>query len=113
VASILVAATDTSMRSLMTRILRRAGHRVTEAHDWEETLLVLEREPFDLVLLDVSAPEGEEVALAAGRLQPSARIVCVGTAPNGPSPAEVTVIQHPLTPQSLLDGVRRALDPAG
>jgi hypothetical protein len=57
----------------------------------------------------MSEHEIEDLAIGARGLQPSARIVYVGIAPDGPIPADVTVMQHPLTPQSLLDGVRSAL----
>jgi CheY-like chemotaxis protein len=105
-ASVLVTGEDASVRSLMGRILRRAGQDVTEARDMEEALLVLERRPFDVVLLDGSAPGMEKDAAAIRRLQPSARIVDIGIVPGVPAAGR---IRMPFTPESLLEGVRRGL----
>jgi DNA-binding NtrC family response regulator len=101
------------MRSLITRILRRGGYRVTEAHDKDEALLALEREPFDLVLLEMSMHGIEEMTTGVRGLQPSTRIVGVGTPPGGPRDARVRVVPAPFTPKSLLEGVRSALHRAG
>jgi hypothetical protein len=41
---------------LARRLLQQAGHSVTVASDGQEALDLLEREPFDLVLMDVQMP---------------------------------------------------------
>jgi CheY-like chemotaxis protein len=108
-ASILVAGEDAPVRSLVARVLRRAGHAVTEARDRAEALRALERDPFDVVLLDESVPGMETDTDAIRVLQPSTRIVGLGT-PTDPRRARVlSRIQKPFTPQALLDGVRAAL----
>ncbi|WP_305046794.1 chemotaxis protein CheB [Geoalkalibacter sp.] len=63
---ILVAEDDRVNRELLSRILRRAGHQVTLAADGREALEILSREPFDVVLMDVSMPELD--GLSATRL---------------------------------------------
>jgi two-component system, sensor histidine kinase and response regulator len=42
---------------LAVRILRKAGHQVVVANNGVEGLATLEREPFDLVLMDIQMPE--------------------------------------------------------
>lgn len=56
-ASILVIDDDAAMRSILTRSLEQAGHVVTTAKDGREGLDLLQREPFDVVLLDVLMPD--------------------------------------------------------
>ena len=63
---ILVAEDDRVNRELLKRILQRAGHQVTLTTDGREALEVLSREPFDVVLMDVSMPELD--GLSATRL---------------------------------------------
>jgi CheY-like chemotaxis protein len=109
-ASILVAGGEPSVRALIARLLRRAGHRVTEAHDTEETLRALESDPFDVALLDGSAAAIEKAAAGIRGLQPSARVVYVGSAPGGDLVATASLLQKPFTPQSLLEAVRKALE---
>jgi CheY-like chemotaxis protein len=106
-ASILVSVGEAQVRSLIGRLLRHAGHDVTEARDTEDALLVLERDPFDVVLLDGSEPGMAKDAAAIRRLRPSARIVDIGVTPGT---AAASRIQMPFTPRSLLEGVRRALE---
>jgi class 3 adenylate cyclase len=53
---ILVVDDIEANRDLLSRRLLRDGHRVTTAADGREALLLLEGEPFDLVLLDLMMP---------------------------------------------------------
>ncbi|WP_305042135.1 chemotaxis protein CheB [Geoalkalibacter sp.] len=59
---ILVAEDDRINRELLSRILRRAGHQVTLTADGRQALEMLNQEPFDLVLMDVSMPELDGVS---------------------------------------------------
>jgi DNA-binding NtrC family response regulator len=52
-AQILIVDDEPSIRLLYTAILTEEGHEVVEAEDGRGTLAALEREPFDLVILDI------------------------------------------------------------
>ena len=56
-ASVLVVDDDPINRALLARTLERDGHVVTTAEDGREAWEMLQREPFDVVLLDVLMPE--------------------------------------------------------
>jgi PAS domain S-box-containing protein len=54
---ILLAEDNTVNQRLAVRILEKRGHSVVVACNGKEALAVLEREPFDLVLMDLEMPE--------------------------------------------------------
>jgi DNA-binding response OmpR family regulator len=54
---ILVIDDEQDIRSLLTLILESAGYTVQQARSGKEGLTQLEREPADLVLLDIMMPE--------------------------------------------------------
>ena len=56
---ILVVEDDEVTRAKLSGYLEAAGHRVSEAADGEELWRVLERDPADLILLDINLP-GED-----------------------------------------------------
>jgi adenylate cyclase len=56
-ASVLVVDDDPINRALLAKTLERDGHRVTTAEDGQEGWELLQREPFDVVLLDVLMPK--------------------------------------------------------
>jgi PAS domain S-box-containing protein len=62
-ATILVAEDDTDLRGVLTASLTRGGHRVIPARDGAEALAAIEREPVDLLVLDLVMPniDGFEV----------------------------------------------------
>jgi adenylate cyclase len=56
-ASVLVVDDDPVNRMLLSRSLERDGHRVTTAEDGRQAWETLQRDEFDVVLLDVLMPE--------------------------------------------------------
>jgi len=71
---ILVADDNPTNREVLGKILERAGHTVTLAHDGEQALDAMEREPHDLVLMDRNMPVMSGVeALQALRLMTRGR----------------------------------------
>ena len=62
-ATILVAEDDANLRGVLTTSLTRHGHRVIPARDGAEALAAVEREPVDLLVLDLVMPniDGFEV----------------------------------------------------
>ena len=55
--SLLVVDDNEMNRDLLTRRLKRQGYRVTVAVDGRQALEILNREDFNLVLLDIMLPE--------------------------------------------------------
>ncbi len=53
---ILLAEDNAINRTLAVRLLEKAGHTVVVAENGQEVLTTLERDPFDLVLMDVQMP---------------------------------------------------------
>lgn len=54
--SVLVADDNRTNRNILQAILEAAGHKVTSVCDGDEVLEILEKERFDIVLLDVNMP---------------------------------------------------------
>jgi DNA-binding NtrC family response regulator len=52
-AKILIVDDEPNIRLLYTAVLTEEGHEVVEAENGGQTLDALEREPFDLVILDI------------------------------------------------------------
>jgi signal transduction histidine kinase/CheY-like chemotaxis protein len=55
--SVLLAEDNTVNQSLVVRLLEKQGHRVTVAANGKEALAALEKQSFDLALMDVQMPE--------------------------------------------------------
>ena len=53
---VLLAEDNTVNQRLASRLLEKRGHRVTVASNGQEALNLLERTPYDLVLMDVQMP---------------------------------------------------------
>jgi two-component system nitrogen regulation response regulator GlnG len=68
---ILVVDDEPSIRWLLDRLLRQAGHAVTLAEDGEAALRAVQAEPFDLAFLDLRMP-GLDGLAALARLRDSA-----------------------------------------
>ncbi|HVU25144.1 MAG TPA: response regulator [Opitutus sp.] len=78
-ASILVVDDEPDLCDLISRMLMRAGHKVTCANDGDEASKAIARQKFDIVLTDVIMPEkdGIEVIAELRRKQPNVRIVAM------------------------------------
>jgi two-component system OmpR family response regulator len=62
-AHILIVDDDGHIREVMRFALEKAGYRVTEAPDGTRAYELVEREPFDLVVLDIVMPEDDGLTL--------------------------------------------------
>jgi signal transduction histidine kinase/ActR/RegA family two-component response regulator len=76
---VLVVDDDRLVRKFMTESLRSMGHDVTDAAEGTAALEILDRHPFDLLLVDYAMPgmNGAAVARAAREKQPGLRILVV------------------------------------
>ncbi len=55
--NILIAEDNAVNRRLITKLLESAGHHVTEALNGKEAVHLLEKTPFDLILMDIEMPQ--------------------------------------------------------
>jgi DNA-binding response OmpR family regulator len=74
---ILIVDDEASIRLTLSALLKRAGHEVTSAENGEEAVSALERQPFDLLLVDLKMPgmDGMQVVVAARQRQPDIAII--------------------------------------
>src|SRR5262249_17199161 len=74
---ILMVDDEASIRLTLGALLRRAGFDLTPAENGAEAIALLERQPFDLLLLDLKMPEidGMQVLAAARRRQNDIAII--------------------------------------
>src|ERR1044071_6640793 len=80
-ARILVVDDEASIRLTLSALLKRAGYEITSAENGEEAVALLERQAFDLMLVDLKMPgmDGMQVVAAARQRQPDiAAIVLTG-----------------------------------
>ena len=84
---VLVVDDDAALRHAITSFLDRAGYHTAQAGDGAEALRKLQRESFDLLLLDIGLPgvNGLDV-LAQARTYPSPPRVVMMTADDTPEP---------------------------
>lgn len=80
-ARLLLVEDDPSLRLLLTRLLRDAGHDVSETATGREGLDAASATGFDLVLLDLMLPDmsGEHVLESLLTSRPSARVMVVSS----------------------------------
>ena len=78
-ARILVVDDEEDMRSMLTQMLERAGHKVTTATDGQEAIEAFRKAPPDVLLIDILMPtKGGLVAISEIRkLAPTARIIAM------------------------------------
>jgi DNA-binding response OmpR family regulator len=76
-ARILIVDDEASIRLTLGALLLRAGYDVTPAENGAEAIACLERQPFDLLLVDLKMPEidGMQVVAAARQRQPDLAII--------------------------------------
>ena len=91
-AKLLLVDDDPILLALLGKLLRRAGHAVTEANSGEECLAVAAQEPFDVIITDVMMPGLDGFQLTRRlRAQPATRdvlILIVTSHLQGPDPAQ-------------------------
>ena len=76
-ARVLTVDDEASIRLTLTAMLRRAGYDVASAENGEEAVALLERQTFDLMLVDLKMPgmDGMQVVAAARQRQPDIAII--------------------------------------
>jgi len=122
-AAVLVVDNESVMRRFVRRTLEAEDFEVEEARDGESALALIQarKEPFDLVLTDLSMPgiDGRQVSETLARYRPSMAVLCMSGNPDavphiGPGDTPVRVMLKPFTAEDLyhavLDAITRAAD---
>lgn len=120
---ILIVDDDRALRHALAALLEAEGYAVAQAGDGPGALERLEREPVDLMLLDINLPgiSGLDV-LAHARADPAPPFVVMMTADEAPETLMQAVrgqafryLRKPFPPASIVDVVREVLaaTPAG
>ena len=115
----LVVDDNEDIRDVFCRLVERAGHHASTASDGQDAVEVLERETFDVMLLDLTMPRMNGVDVvrwirAHPEVAPTMRIVVI-SAWAGEHRAVlqelgvVTVMQKPLRIQQLTDLIEETL----
>lgn len=115
---ILVAEDDEYVRAVATKILERAGYRVTAVEDGERACRAAAEDRFDLVLLDMvmPGPSCKEVVTRFQTLQPHAPIILTSGYSAGANTSALIkqtgfeLLTKPYDPDRMLYTVRAALD---
>jgi len=78
-ATILVIDDEQSIRGLLKEALEKAGHRVIEAWDGREGLALYQKQPVDLVIMDLLMPntDGLEATLQLTREYVDAKVIAI------------------------------------
>ncbi|HEY0502819.1 MAG TPA: response regulator [Lysobacter sp.] len=111
-ARLLLVEDEDDLRMLVAEALRLVGHDVVSVADGPQAVQALQRERFDVVVSDVSMPNGMsgiELAGHAMQLQPHARIVLASgfaRAQLPPLPANVSFLPKPYRIPQLLSLLR-------
>jgi CheY-like chemotaxis protein len=117
--TILVVEDESSVRSLVARILRRQGYKVYEASEASEVLELLTDPPhIDLLLTDVVLPGmgGPELAAVVEQAAPRVKVLFMSgytrdaAILSGRVGPGVTLLEKPFTPDALARQVREVLD---
>ncbi len=80
-ATILITDDDPTLRAIAIELLAADGHRVLEAGDGDEALLILDTEAVDLLVLDMLMPnkDGLETILELRRRKTPIRILAISS----------------------------------
>jgi DNA-binding NtrC family response regulator len=117
-ARLLVIEDDEVLRQLLIDVLSEQGYRVEAAETGEEGLNAMERDVFDVILLDINLPgmDGMDVLRLAPARQPDAQVVMmtafgtVDTAVEAMKQGAFDYINKPFSTDELLLTIRRALE---
>lgn len=116
-AKVLIIDDDPSVCSLLSRLIRRAGHEACQARTLEEGLAIASTRPVGLVFLDVRLPDGNGIkSIPAIQDVDAAPEVVIITGAADPDGAELAIrsgawdyLEKPFSSQNVLLLTRRAL----
>jgi CheY-like chemotaxis protein len=103
-ANIVVADDDPAVRVLVAELLESDGHCVRQAIDGEHALAVIQGQPPDIVVSDITMPElnGVELATLLAAETPGTPILLMSGACPAPSQAPAPCLPKPFAADRLL-----------
>ena len=114
-ATILVVDDEGAIRTLVSMLLKSAGHEVLAAANGLEGVALFRsfRSSIDLVITDLVMPviDGYELVRLIRCDRPEARIICITGFGGEGCPEGTTLLRKPFLPKHLLEAVRRLLPP--
>jgi DNA-binding response OmpR family regulator len=117
-ATVLVVDNESMMRSVVRRTLEAEAFQVEEATDGRSALALIQgrKEPFHLVLTDLSMPDidGRQLSETLARYRPNVAVLCMSGNPDAvphiaPTEVPVRVMLKPFSPDDLYNAVRDAI----
>ena len=115
---ILIIDDEPIVRTSCEKILMPEGYEVRVAENGEEGLGILEKEEFDLILLDLKMPgmDGVDVLKIIKERWPETRVIIltgystIETAVNTLRLGAFNFIEKPFTPDKLISSVKEAIE---
>ena len=106
---ILIVDDEDTLRSILTRILQREGHEVTNAEDGSLGLKMFREGEYDLVISDNSMPKmsGLEMVAEMKREKPGQAIMMYTANEALNAPGADLILQKPVTPEELLETIEK------
>jgi two-component system phosphate regulon response regulator OmpR len=110
IARILIIDDDVSILDLLSPVLSNAGFAVETAQTAQAALKILERETFDLIIMDVVLPgdiDGTELVRYARARQRTTKVLFISgiRRPTVDQPDSTDFVQKPFRPAELLGSV--------
>lgn len=111
---VLIVEDDAELRTLFRIALAYEGFAVYEAPDGMVALRMIDREPFDLVVLDLGLPKVNGVLVrqeigAHAHTRNTPIVVVTGQSGEHPDLDVACLLRKPVTPEQLVAQVRRCL----
>ena len=111
-ARILLVEDDVNVRPLMRHIIQGAGHQLTTLETLANAIILLDRQPFDLVVTDVNLPDGSGLRIADKAQEQGVRALVITGYGLSLKPGTLDRYDHLLKPvraDELLDAIRQRL----
>lgn len=114
--TVLVVDDEVQVREVLCELLRAYGFPVMEAADGRAAVKIVEEqgEQINLIIMDVAMPQknGIEAYQEIKRLRPGMHIILVSGYHSGIFDSEITILQKPFSPETLLKQMRLMLEGA-
>ncbi len=116
--NILVVDDDMSVRTTFSSVLRQEGYRVTAVKNGYEAIKAIDKESFDLALVDLRMPgmDGIEVLEKIKTRRPQTRVIIftgygsITTAVEAMRKGAADYLNKPFSPHELKAGVKKGLE---
>lgn len=116
--NILVVDDDMSVRTTFSSVLRQEGYRVTAVKNGYEAIKAIDKDSFDLALVDLGMPgmDGIEVLEKIKTRRPQTRVIIftgygsITTAVEAMRKGATDYLNKPFSPHELKAGVKKALE---